>query len=144
MSKENADKFLADINNDASLKEKLLAGAASATAWIAEAASKGYEVTAEELRAAAEALVGKPVAEGDLIGTLRGLFEGELQDGDLDAVAGGAGPVAANAVRKVNVPALKGAVVGPGGNQSMFVREASPIFPKDGMPADANIKIKGR
>ena len=130
MSKENADKFLADVNNDASLQEKLLAGAANAGAWIKEAASKGYEMTADELRAAAEALVGKPVAEADLIGTLRGLFEGELQDGDLDAVAGGAGVP----VRKVNVPVLKGAVIAPGGANASFVREASPIFPKDGMP----------
>ena len=131
MSKQNADKFLADVNNDSGLQKKLLDGAANAKAWIAEAATAGYEMTADELRAAAESLVGKPVSADDLIGTLRGLFEGELKDGDLDAVAGGAGVP----VRKLNVPVVKGAVVTPGGAQSTFVREASPFFPKDGMPA---------
>lgn len=125
MSNENAKKFLDDVNNDASLQEKLLDAAASAQSWVAEAASKGYEMTAEELRGAAEALIGKPVSADKLIGELRSLFGGELGDESLDAVTGGAGVP----VRQLQVQTVKAgtAQVGPGGISSSFVREGGPV-----------------
>ena len=139
MSKQNAEKFLADVNTNSSLKKKLLDAAANAKAWIAEAATAGYEMTADELRAAAEHVVGKPVSSDGLIGTLRGLFEGELKDENLDAVTGGANvgravvatPMAASAL---HVATVKGAVGANVGNAAEFVKEASPVFPKGSMP----------
>ena len=89
MSKEKAEKFLTDVNTDSTLQKKLLGAAADAKAWIAEAASAGYDMTVDELRAAAEHVAGKPVTTENLIGTLRGLLEGEMDDASLDAVAGG-------------------------------------------------------
>lgn len=125
MSKENAQKFLDDVNNNAGLKKKLLDAAANAQAWISEAASAGYQMTADELRAAAEAVIGKPVKGDELIGALRGLFEGELRDDSLDAVTGGAG--VPQRQLQVNTAAVKGAVVAPGGASMSFAREGGPI-----------------
>jgi len=132
MSKEKAEKFLADVNTNASLQKKLLDAAANAKAWMAEAASAGYEMTADELRAAAEHVVGKPVSADDLIGTLRGLFEGQLNDENLDAVTGGAGTTqrAVVAAPHLNVSTVKAGTVGSGGASHMdggFAREASPV-----------------
>jgi predicted ribosomally synthesized peptide with nif11-like leader len=132
MSKENAEKFLDDVNTNEGLKKTLLDAAANAQAWIASAATAGYQMTADELRAAAEAVVGKPVSADQLIGTLRGLFEGELNDGSLDAVTGGAG-VAQRKIApqplKVNTVAVGGGMQ-PGGSQmspTAFTREGGPI-----------------
>jgi predicted ribosomally synthesized peptide with nif11-like leader len=128
MSKENAEKFLDDVNSNAGLKQKLLDAAASAQAWIAEAASAGYQMTVDELRSAAEAVVGKPVSGDQLIGTLRGLFEGELKDDSLDAVTGGAG-VPQRAL-KINTQVAKVAAQTPGGTHmgpNDFAREGGPI-----------------
>ncbi len=125
MSKENAKKFLDDVNNDASLQQKLLDAAASAQAWVSEAASKGYEMTTEELRAAAEALLGKPVSADKLVGELRDLFGGQLGDESLDAVTGGAGVP----VRTLQVSTVKAGtpVASPGGAVANFVREGGPV-----------------
>jgi len=141
MSKQNAEKFLADVNTNSSLQKKLLDAAANAKAWIAEAATAGYEMTADELRAAAEHVVGKPVTADSLIGTLRGLFEGELKDENLDAVTGGANVatravVAAPKASALHVSTVKGAVgANIGADMGEFVKEASPVFPKGSMPA---------
>ena len=111
MSTENAKKFLDEVNNDASLQEKLLDAATTAQSWVTEATSKGYEMTVDELRAAAEALVGKPISTEALVGQLRSLFEGELGDESLDAVTGGAGVPA----RKLQVQTVKpGTKIDPG------------------------------
>jgi predicted ribosomally synthesized peptide with nif11-like leader len=130
MSKEKAEKFLADVNTNTSLQKKLLDAAANAKAWIAEAATAGYEMTADELRAAAEHVVGKPVTADNLIGTLRGLFEGELKDENLEAVTGGAnvGQVRAPAqAAHLNVATVQG-LANPGSAAADgFAREASPI-----------------
>ena len=145
MSKEKAEKFLADVNTNSSLQKKLLDAAANAKAWIAEAATAGYDMTADELRAAAEHVVGKPVTADNLIGTLRGLFEGELKDENLEAVTGGAGvPARAVAVgaAHLNVATVRG-VVNPGGAVGAgdgFAREASPIRVSGGNVADPALK----
>lgn len=125
MSNENAKKFLDDVNNDASLQEKLLDAASSAQSWVTEAASKGYEMTVEELRTAAEALIGKPITGESLIGELRSLFGGELGDESLDAVTGGAGVPA----RQLQVSTVKAgsAQTGPAGIASTHVKEGGPI-----------------
>ncbi len=128
MSKENAEKFLDDVNNNACLKQKLLDTAANAQAWITEAATAGYQMTVDELRSAAEAVVGKPVSGDQLIGTLRGLFEGQLNDDSLDAVTGGAG--VAQRTLKVNTQVAKIAVQAPGAanmGANDFVREGGPV-----------------
>jgi hypothetical protein len=90
MSKENAQKFLDDVKTNEGLKKTLLSDAANAQAWITSAATAGYQINVDELRGAAEAVTGKPVTTEQLIGTLRGLVDGELNDGSLDAVTGGA------------------------------------------------------
>jgi predicted ribosomally synthesized peptide with nif11-like leader len=76
MSKENAQKFLADVVADNDLKTTLLA--TNAQNWVSSAKSKGYEISVEELA-------------DELIGRIRELFTGELGDDSLEAVAGGAG-----------------------------------------------------
>jgi len=133
MSKENAEKFLDDVNKNEGLKKTLLDAAANAQSWVAEAAKAGYQMTVDELKAAAEVVTGKPVAADQLVGTLRGLFEGELNDGSLDAVSGGAGVAQRKAVGtaplQVKTQAVKGGLA-PGGAQSAseaFVREGGPV-----------------
>jgi len=95
MSKDSAQKFLDDVNTNDGLKKKLLGAATNAQAWVASASTAGYQMTVDELRAATEAVVGKPVSGDELLGALRGLFEGELGDASLDAVTGGVGPISA-------------------------------------------------
>jgi len=129
MSKENAQKFLDDVNKNQSLQKTLLDAAATAQAWVASAATAGYQMTVDELRAATEVVAGKPVTNDTLVGTLRGLFEGELNDESLDGVSGGAGIAQRKAaVLKVNTVAVQGAV-GPGVAQGAdaFAREGGPI-----------------
>lgn len=129
MSKENAQKFLDDVNGNAGLKQKLLAAASSAQEWIKEAATAGYEMTAEELRSAAEAVIGKPVSADKLIGELKGLFDGQLDEGSLDAVTGGAGGVGAPVPqRKLGAVTVAGQAGTPGGQQmEPHVSEGGPI-----------------
>jgi len=130
MSKENAEKFLDDVNKNEGLQKKLLDAAANAQAWVAEAATAGYQMTVDELKAAAEAVTGKPISGDNLVGTLRGLFEGELNDGSLDGVTGGAGVAQrkVSPVLKVNSQAVKGGIA-PGGAQGAdaFAREGGPV-----------------
>lgn len=131
MSKENAEKFLDDVNKNEGLKKTLLDAAANAQSWIAEAAKAGYQMTVDELKAAAEVVTGKPVSADQLVGTLRGLFEGELKDDSLDAVSGGAGVAqrkVVNAPLQVQSQAVKGGLA-PGGAQGAeaFVREGGPV-----------------
>lgn len=120
MSTENAKKFLDVVNNDASLQEKLLDAASNAQSWVTAAGSKGYALTIEELRTAAEALIGKPISADGLIGELRGLFGGELNDESLDAVTGGAGVPA----RQLQVSTVRPGSVQPG---PAGAAEGSPI-----------------
>ncbi|MBX3229808.1 MAG: Nif11-like leader peptide family natural product precursor [Labilithrix sp.] len=103
MSTEDAKKFLDEVNDDARLRARLLGAGMGAQSWVSEAASKGYEVTVDELRAVAEGLVGRPISAEALAGQLRSLFEGELGDESLDAVTGGAGVPA----RKLRVQTTK-------------------------------------
>ena len=101
MSKENTRKFLDDVSSNETLKNTLLGS--NAQAWIASAKTAGYEITAEELA-------------DELIGTIRSMATGELDEGSLDAVTGGAGTIAQ---RKMISPALK---IQPVGN----LRAVSP------------------
>jgi predicted ribosomally synthesized peptide with nif11-like leader len=127
MSKENAQKFLDDVNNNTTLKTKLMDAAASAQTWVTEAATAGYQMTVDELRSAAEVVVGKPIKGDELVGALRGLFDGELKDDNLDAVTGGAGVAQRKAPLQVNTAAVKGGALNPGGAASSFVREGGPV-----------------
>jgi predicted ribosomally synthesized peptide with nif11-like leader len=126
MSKQNADKFLADINTNASLQKKLLAGAENVKAWLSEAAAHGYEMTMDELRAAAEAIRGKAIRADDLVSELRALFDGELTDGSLDAVTGGAN-TSAKAPAKLNVSTVGRTVQRPGDAGTTVEFERGPI-----------------
>ena len=123
MSKQNAEKFLEAVNSDASLQKKLLNGPATAQAWVAEAKSAGHDISEDDLRSATEQVLGKPVPADQLVGTLRSIFEGELNDDSLDAVAGGAGsPTLAQKLK------VRAAVVGiQQGTDAVFAREGGPI-----------------
>jgi predicted ribosomally synthesized peptide with nif11-like leader len=124
MSKENAEKFLDDVNKDGNLQKKLLDAASTAQAWVAEAAKAGYQLTVDELKAAAEAVTGKSISADQLVGTLRGFFEGQLDDKSLDAVSGGAGGVQPNKVLRVQSQGLKGTLGAAG---EAFAREGGPM-----------------
>jgi hypothetical protein len=76
MSKENTQKFLDQVGGNASLKAKLLDSPASA--WVDSAKSSGLDITVGELA-------------DELIGYIRRTSSGELNEGSLDAVTGGAG-----------------------------------------------------
>jgi len=93
MSKENAKKFFNDVSANEDLKKTLLDSPAQA--WVASAKKAGYDVTVDD------------VAD-ELISTIRGMVSGELNDGSLDAVTGGAG-VAAAPVRVAAGPQVSAA-----------------------------------
>jgi hypothetical protein len=113
MSKENAQKFLDDVKTNEGLKKNLLSDAANAQAWVASAATAGYQINVDHLKGAAEAVTGKPVTTEELASTLRGLVDGELNEGSLDAVTGGAGvPPIKIAQQPANISAIKGAQIG--------------------------------
>lgn len=126
MTTKNAAKFLDDVGNNESLRSKLLAAGADARGWLAGAASAGYQLTADELRAAAELVLGKPVAADNLANVLNELFASdELDDAALDGVAGGAGPAQPiPAQRTLQVQTTPG---GAGGAQASYVGERGPI-----------------
>lgn len=88
MSKENTKKFLDDVRADADLRSTLLDS--NAQTWISSAKSKGLDFTSEELA-------------DELIVAIRGVINGELSDGSLDEVSGGAGVNAAVAQRQVKI-----------------------------------------
>ena len=103
MSKENTAKFLDEVGSNDSLKKTLLDS--NAQAWVSKAKSSGYDITVDELA-------------DELIGFIRRTTSGELNDGSLDAVTGGAGVPARQVVGATPVTAnaaLKGAQLAPVG-----------------------------
>lgn len=97
MSKENTEKFLDQVASNESLKKTLLES--NAKAWVASAKSSGLDITVDELA-------------DELIGFIRRTTSGELNEGSLDAVTGGAGVPTRQVVAPVANTAIKAQPVG--------------------------------
>jgi predicted ribosomally synthesized peptide with nif11-like leader len=96
MSQQNAVKFLQASGTDPNLIAKLAKAERTVASWLKIAAEAGFEVTPDELKAVAEALLHGPI-KGDAVAALTAQDLGapggavELGDKQLGAVAGGVG-----------------------------------------------------
>jgi hypothetical protein len=139
MSQQNAVKFLQASGSDPKVMAALAKAERSAKGWLKVAAEAGFEVTPDELKTVAEALLRTKI-QGDPIVALTAKDLGEPQGGkvelgdkQLGAVAGGVGAAISGALSsglmaRVSLLGAKGGVFKEGDSGPTWVNSPKHDF----------------
>ncbi len=133
MSQQNAVKFLQATGTDQNLIAKLAKVGRDEKSWLKVAAEAGFEVTPDEFKAVAEALLHGPI-KGDAVAALTAQDLGkpgakvELEDKQLGAVAGGVGGVLAGAGLSAGLMSRVGRLGSFGGGGVMGPKDSGPTW----------------
>lgn len=99
MSKKNVAEFIKKISESPDLNKKVVAAERTPEAWVALGKGAGLEYSAQDVVTVLSELSGRKLSAKDAVSSFIGGKGGELSEGQLSGVTGGAGTASLGGLR---------------------------------------------